>query len=146
VAHTWGEPVTADGAMVVAGSTNLFQYPELVRDQLQSLVKTFEEKRLLMALMEEVRQSPGLQVFVGKNVPVLGREALAGDLLFDPTAGQFFERDEDHLAQMQELLGPMPLSVALRGKRAAHFFTPSGELRNIRALKFWGPAHVLTEK
>ena len=79
-AHTWGQPITADGAMAVAGSTNLFQYPELVRDQLQGLIKTFEEKRLLMALMEEVRHSPGLQVFVGKDVPVLGREGVAGDL------------------------------------------------------------------
>ena len=106
VAHTWGEPVTADGAMVVAGSTNLFQYPELVRDQLQSLVKTFEEKRLLMALMEEVRQSPGLQVFVGKNVPILGREALAGDLAL--VASPYAGGDSGVLGTLG-VIGPMRL-------------------------------------
>lgn len=69
-ANAWGQPVTADGAMVVAGSTNLFQYPELVRDKLQSLIKMFEEKRLLMALVEEVRQGGGVKVFVGGDVPL----------------------------------------------------------------------------
>ncbi|HEX2859959.1 MAG TPA: heat-inducible transcriptional repressor HrcA [Alphaproteobacteria bacterium] len=71
-AGEWGQPVTADGAMVVAGSTTLFQYPELVRDKLQSLLKVFEEKRLLMALVEEVKKGPGVKVFVGNDVPVDG--------------------------------------------------------------------------
>lgn len=79
-AHEWGQPVTADGAMVVAGSTNLFQYPELVRDKLQSLVKVFEEKRLLMALVEEVRQGSGVKIFVGRDVPVVGSEGLAQEV------------------------------------------------------------------
>lgn len=73
-AQDWGQPVTADGAMVVAGSTQLFQYPELVRDKLQNLIKVFEEKRLLMALVEEVRQGPGVKIFVGADVPILGAD------------------------------------------------------------------------
>lgn len=76
-AAEWGQPVTADGAMVVAGSTNLFQYPELVRDKLQGLIKLFEEKRLLMALVEEVRTSSGVKIFVGRDVPVVGVEDVA---------------------------------------------------------------------
>jgi heat-inducible transcriptional repressor len=76
-AGEWGQPVTADGAMVVAGSTTLFQYPELVRDKLQSLLKVFEEKRLLMALVEEVKKGPGVKVFVGNDVPVTGIEDVA---------------------------------------------------------------------
>lgn len=76
-ANEWGQPVTADGAMVVAGSNNLFQYPELVRDRLQGLVKVFEEKRLLMALVEEVRQGSGVKIFVGGDVPVIGAEDMA---------------------------------------------------------------------
>lgn len=79
-AHQWGQPTTADGAMVVAGSTNLFQYPELVRDRLQGLIKLFEEKRLLMALVEEVKSSSGVKIFVGNDVPVLGAEDLAHDV------------------------------------------------------------------
>ncbi len=66
-ANQWAQPVISDGAMVVAGSTNLFQYPELVRDKLQGLVKMFEEKRLLMALMDEVRTGAGVQIFVGSD-------------------------------------------------------------------------------
>jgi heat-inducible transcriptional repressor len=76
-ANEWGQPVTADGAMVVAGSNNLFQYPELVRDKLQGLVKVFEEKRLLMALVEEVRQGSGVKIFVGGDVPLVGAEDMA---------------------------------------------------------------------
>lgn len=76
-ANEWGQPITADGAMVVAGSTNLFQYPELVRDKLQGLIKVFEEKRLLMALVEEVRSGDGVKIFVGNDVPVAGAEDVA---------------------------------------------------------------------
>ena len=32
-------------------------------------------------------------------------ELVTGDLLFDPHEGEGYDRDEDHLAQMQELLG-----------------------------------------
>ena len=32
-------------------------------------------------------------------------ELLTGDLLFNPRAGENYERDEDHLALMIELLG-----------------------------------------
>lgn len=73
-AAQWGEPVTSDGAMMIAGSNQLFQYPELVREQLQKLVKLFEEKRMLMALVEEVRQGSGVKIFIGKDVPVQGAE------------------------------------------------------------------------
>ncbi|MCP5405586.1 MAG: heat-inducible transcription repressor HrcA [Pseudomonadaceae bacterium] len=76
-AHQFGQPTMSDGAMVVAGSTQLFQYPELVREQLQKLVKVFEEKRLLMALVEEVKQGPGVKIFVGRDVPVEGAEDTA---------------------------------------------------------------------
>ena len=66
-AETWGEPTISDGALVVAGSTNLFQYPELVRERLQGLISMFEEKRLLMALMEEVQQGEGVKIFIGQD-------------------------------------------------------------------------------
>lgn len=69
-AEIWGEPTVSDGALVVAGSNNLFQYPELVRDQLRALIHTFEEKRILMALMDEVQKGAGVQVFIGKDCPL----------------------------------------------------------------------------
>lgn len=69
-ANQWGEPVVSDGAMVVSGSTNLFLYPEIVREKLQNMIHMFEEKRLLMALMEEVRGGEGVKIYIGKDSPV----------------------------------------------------------------------------
>ena len=45
-------------------------------------------------------------------------ELATGDLLFDPRASETddYDRDEDHLAQMYELLGKIPKKVALSGK------------------------------
>jgi len=46
-------------------------------------------------------------------------ELLTGDLLFNPKTGESFDRDEDHLALMIELLGASPCTalcrLALRG-------------------------------
>lgn len=66
-AEAWGEAPVTDGALVVAGSQNLFQYPELVRDQLKDLFQVFEEKRLLMALLNEVNKGSGVQIFIGSD-------------------------------------------------------------------------------
>ncbi len=38
-------------------------------------------------------------------------ELVTGDLLFDPRAGEDYDRDEDHLALFVELLGRMPRKV-----------------------------------
>lgn len=72
-----------------------------------------------------------------------------GDLLFDPreAADRAYCRDEDHLALMMELLGPMPVSMTLRGVHTSRFFEREGKhLRRIKQLKFWPLGHVLVEK
>ncbi|TKW61994.1 MAG: heat-inducible transcription repressor HrcA [Blastochloris viridis] len=106
-ANEWGQPVTADGAMVVAGSTNLFQYPEIVRDKLQGLIKVFEEKRLLMTLVDEVRTSNGVKIFVGGDVPVIGAEDLA--VIASPYGHKAPAKDEDSrkLVGTVGVIGPM---------------------------------------
>jgi serine/threonine protein kinase len=73
-------------------------------------------------------------------------ELLTGDLLFDPRAGDDYDRDEDHLAMFQELLGKMPKRIALEGKYAKNFFDKRGTLKHIKQLKFWPVQDVLTEK
>jgi serine/threonine protein kinase len=73
-------------------------------------------------------------------------ELLTGDLLFDPRAGDDYDRDEDHLAMFQELLGKMPKKIALEGKYAKNFFDKRGSLKHIKQLKFWPIQDVLTEK
>jgi serine/threonine-protein kinase SRPK3 len=73
-------------------------------------------------------------------------ELATGDFLFDPRAGKEWDRDEDHLALMIELLGRMPRRVWSAGARSRDFFTRAGELRSIKKLKPWPLAAVLREK
>ena len=73
-------------------------------------------------------------------------ELATGDLLFDPRTGKDYDRDEDHLALMMELVGRMPKKIALGGKYSRDYFTRQGDLRHIRNLKFWPLAKVLSEK
>ena len=73
-------------------------------------------------------------------------ELLTGDLLFDPHAGKSWDRDEDHLAMMIELIGNFPKKLTSQGKRSQQYFNKHGELRNIHHLKFWPLRDVLQEK
>jgi len=73
-------------------------------------------------------------------------ELLTGDLLFEPKSGRTFEKNDDHLAQIQELLGKMPRHVALSGKFSKNFFNSQCELRYIKNLKFWPLKDVFREK
>jgi len=73
-------------------------------------------------------------------------ELVTGDFLFEPRAGKDYSRDEDHLAQMIELLGRIPRSVATGGKHSREFFTREGKLRHITRLNMWPMERVLIEK
>ncbi|KAG0169457.1 serine/threonine protein kinase, CMGC group [Apophysomyces sp. BC1015] len=73
-------------------------------------------------------------------------ELLTGNYLFDPRKGTRHGRDDDHLAQIIELLGPMRTSFALSGDLSKEYFNSKGELRRIRRLKYWGLKDVLHEK
>jgi serine/threonine-protein kinase SRPK3 len=73
-------------------------------------------------------------------------ELATGDVLFDPHSGDNFDRDEDHLALMMELLGMMPRKIALGGRYSRDFFNRYGDLRHIRRLRFWPLRKVLVEK
>ncbi|GFP98025.1 srsf protein kinase 1 [Phtheirospermum japonicum] len=73
-------------------------------------------------------------------------ELATGDVLFDPHSGDNYDRDEDHLALMMELLGMMPRKVALGGRYSREFFNRFGDLRHIRRLRFWTLNKVLKEK
>ncbi|XP_020536265.1 serine/threonine-protein kinase SRPK isoform X2 [Jatropha curcas] len=73
-------------------------------------------------------------------------ELATGDVLFDPHSGDNYDRDEDHLALMMELIGVMPRKIALGGKYSRDFFNKHGDLRHIRRLRFWTLNKVLMEK
>jgi serine/threonine-protein kinase SRPK3 len=73
-------------------------------------------------------------------------ELITGDYLFDPQAGTKYGKDDDHIAQIIELLGAFPKSLCLSGKWSAEIFNRKGELRNIHRLRHWALQDVLREK
>ncbi|KAM3122814.1 hypothetical protein CJJ07_001929 [Candidozyma auris] len=74
-------------------------------------------------------------------------ELITGDFLFDPHDGATFTKDEDHMAQIIELLGEFPSVKYLSNcSRATELFSTPTTLRNIRSLKYWSLEDVLIEK
>ena len=73
-------------------------------------------------------------------------EMVTGDFLFEPRKGNNYDKDDDHLAQMMELLGRMPRNMALSGKHSKKYFNSQGHLRRISGLNYWPLKKVLMEK
>lgn len=74
-------------------------------------------------------------------------ELLTGDYLFEPNLGASFTKDEDHLAQIIELLGVFPsMEYAQDCERYRKYFLDNNSLRHISKLKFWSLESVLEEK
>jgi serine/threonine protein kinase len=106
----------------------------------------------------QTRQYRAPEVIVGRvySTPVdiwstacIVFELATGDLLFEPKAGRTHTKNDDHLAQMLELLEKRRVPTYLtRGKYSADFFNRRGELRAIRPtdLKPWGLLNVLSQK
>uniref|UniRef100_A0A8C5CC11 non-specific serine/threonine protein kinase n=1 Tax=Gadus morhua TaxID=8049 RepID=A0A8C5CC11_GADMO len=73
-------------------------------------------------------------------------ELATGEYLFEPQAADAFSRDEDHIAHIMELLGPLPTPFALSGTRSKHYFNRKGQLRRISKLKPWSLCEILQDK
>ena len=71
---------------------------------------------------------------------------ITGDYLFDPQSGTKYGKDDDHIAQIIELLGVFPRPLYMSGKWSQEIFTRKGELRNIHRLRHWALSDVLKEK
>ncbi|KZT33954.1 kinase-like protein [Sistotremastrum suecicum HHB10207 ss-3] len=69
-----------------------------------------------------------------------------GDYLFDPASGSRYSKDDDHIAQIMELIGEFPRKIAFSGKYSTEFFNRKGELRHISKLRYWPLESVLKEK
>jgi serine/threonine-protein kinase SRPK3 len=52
---------------------------------------------------------------------------LTGDYLFDPQPGNKYDKDDDHMAQIMELLGEMPKALAMSGKYSHDMFNRKGK-------------------
>ncbi|KAK7058332.1 hypothetical protein VNI00_001963 [Paramarasmius palmivorus] len=74
-------------------------------------------------------------------------ELLAGEYLFDPQGqGELFTKDDDHMAQIIELLGDYALEAKMGGKYSRDLFDHQGNLRYIKTLKPWPLKRVMIEK
>jgi serine/threonine-protein kinase SRPK3 len=74
-------------------------------------------------------------------------ELLTAEYLFEPQAqGQVFSKDDDHLAQIIELLGDFPPSAKQGGRYSRELFDHTGALRYIKHLKPWPLNRVMREK
>jgi serine/threonine-protein kinase SRPK2 len=103
----------------------------------------------------QTRQYRSLEVLIGAgygtpadvwSTACMAFELATGDYLFEPHSGEDYSRDEDHLAHIIELQGPIPKHIALSGRYSLEFFNKKGELRHITKLKPWGLTEVLVEK
>lgn len=59
-------------------------------------------------------------------------EMATGDYLFHPKGGRNFGRDEDHIALIIELMGPIPRHIAMSGQRSKEFFNKKGNCADLK--------------
>ncbi|XP_070765803.1 SRSF protein kinase 3 [Enoplosus armatus] len=103
----------------------------------------------------QTRQYRSLEVLLGSeygppadiwSVACMAFELVTRDSLFEPKASESISLEEDHIAQIMELLGKIPPAVALSGKYSAEYFSRRGDLRHVGPLRLWSLYDVLVEK
>ena len=160
---------SADGQ---AGITSVSQQvAELKRKHLNPVFEVVQDERNLQVKIADLgnacwtyhhftediqtRQYRSLEVILGSgyntsadiwSLACMAFELATGDYLFEPHSGENYTRDEDHIAHIIELLGPIPFDIAMSGKYSGEFFTKRGQLRHINQLRPWELYEVLTEK
>lgn len=81
------------------------------------------------------------------SVACMAFELISTDYLFDPqSGGANYTKDDDHMAQIIELMGDLPRKMIASGKYSRELFNSKGELRKIRKLRMWPIRDVLREK
>eukprot|EP00049_Salpingoeca_infusionum_P000267 m.38617 g.38617 ORF g.38617 m.38617 type:complete len:555 (-) comp10210_c0_seq2:398-2062(-) len=103
----------------------------------------------------QTRQYRSLEVILGDHydtsadvwsVACMAFELSTGDFLFDPHTGKSYDRNEDHIALIMELLGPIPSHIVNTSPAARHYFDRRGRLKRIKKLREWLLVDVLCEK
>ena len=65
-------------------------------------------------------------------------ELVTGDYLFDPKKGKTYSKNDDHLAQVSELIGECEdKEFLLKCEAAEQFFNKQGKLKRIKKMKEW---------
>lgn len=80
------------------------------------------------------------------SVGCLVFELLTGDVLFSPQSGKSYSKEDDHMAQIEELLGEVPVKLKTKGKYSRALYRRNGKLRNIGGLRPWNLFEVFTQK
>ena len=73
-------------------------------------------------------------------------ELIIVDYLFEPKTSDSFSKNDNHLAQIIELLGKMPKKFCTIGKNSKKYFSKDGNLLRIKNLQFWNLKSVLITK
>jgi len=73
-------------------------------------------------------------------------ELLTGDFLFEPKSSEVHDKDDDHLAQMFEMLQKFPKEWLLSGKRSPNFIDEEGNLLRVQESEHYPIWNVLSEK
>ena len=73
-------------------------------------------------------------------------ELLTGDFMFEPKSSEVHDKDDDHLAQMFEMLGKFPTEWLQSGKRSSQFFDAKGNMLRVQESEFCPLQSILTEK
>ncbi|TKR64531.1 hypothetical protein L596_025044 [Steinernema carpocapsae] len=103
----------------------------------------------------QTRQYRSLEVLLGASygpaadiwsTACMAFELATGDFLFEPHGGDSYSKDEDHVALIMELLGPIPASIYKKGTEWRDLFNKSGRLLHIKQLQPWSLFDVLMEK
>lgn len=162
---------TADGGQAAGITSVSQQVAELKRKHLNPVFEVVQDERNLQVKIADLgnacwtyhhftediqtRQYRSLEVILGSgyntsadiwSLACMAFELATGDYLFEPHSGENYTRDEDHIAHIIELLGPIPFDIAMSGKYSGEFFTKRGQLRHINQLRPWELYEVLTEK
>ncbi|KAI0985451.1 hypothetical protein GJ496_000677, partial [Pomphorhynchus laevis] len=103
----------------------------------------------------QTRQYRSLEVIIGSgydttadiwSVACMAFELATGDYLFEPHSNKGYSRDEDHIAHIIELLGPIPSNITLSGRYSRDYFTKDGKLKRITRFRPWDMMSVLTTR
>jgi len=75
-------------------------------------------------------------------------ELATGDFLFEPKTNKRLNsiNENDHLVQMEEILGAMPKKIKKIGKHAETLFSPNEDLLNPKYFNIWSIQEVLHKK
>ncbi len=75
-------------------------------------------------------------------------ELLTGQLLFNPKKdpNETFGKNDDHLAQIMELLGRFPKKMSMRGAKGKKYISNNGSLNRIPKLQNWSLKDVMIAK